>query len=169
MTPTMDASCQPRRTLVSPLEATRVIASAPEIDQRFSYRYVASQLAEAAANLLPPRSHAYAETLCWAALFARRDRARVDALYARYIRNGAEGFGGESCEEPDFHRARTFDDDQHLRAMRTVLRAERARAWTWARIRAAAWRHKSWIAIPLVSLGLLLVVQRRYRTLLGAL
>jgi hypothetical protein len=158
--------------LVSPLEATRVTASAPELDQRFSYRYVASRLAETAANLVPPRSQAYAETLCWAALFARRDRSRVADLYSTYVRNGAYGFSsefGESCEEPDFHRARTFDDDQHERAVQSVLEAERERAWTWPRIRAAAWRHKRWLAIPLIAIGLLLLVRRRYGPSLGAL
>lgn len=158
--------------LVSPLEATRVTANAPELDQRFSYRYVASRLAETAANLVPPHSQAYAETLCWAALFAHRDRTRVADLYASYVRNGAYGFGGEfgeSCDEPDFHRARTFDDDQRQRAAQSVLDAERARAWTWPRIRAAAWRHKRWLALPLIAIGLLLLLRRRYGASLGAL
>ncbi|MEO7091651.1 MAG: hypothetical protein ABI175_00285, partial [Polyangiales bacterium] len=159
--------------LVSPLEAARVTASAPEIDERFSYRYVASQLAETAANLVPARSQAYAQTLCWAAVFARRDRTRVDELYSTYVRNGASGFNGsfgESCEEPDFHAARTFDADQHERQIERALAAERARAWTWPRIRAAAWRHKRWLALPLIALSLivLVVLRRRYGASTGA-
>lgn len=145
-------------TLTSKAETDRVAASAPQTDLRFSYRHAASRLAETAASLVPPRSQAYAESLCWAALFARRDRLRAEALYATYVRNGAAGFGaqfGEACEEPDFHAARTFDDDQHARRMRQAVAAERARAWTWPRLRAAAWRHKQWLAIPAITALLL--------------
>ena len=157
--------------LVSPLEATRVAASAPEIDQRFSYRYAASRLAESAANLVPPHSHAYAQTLCWAARYARRDRPRVEELYATYRRNGAEGFSGEfgeSCEDPDFAAARTFEADQQELRIERALAAARARTWTWPRIRAAAWRRKRWLALPLITLGLL-VLRRRHGASAGAL
>jgi hypothetical protein len=124
-----------------------VRASAPEIDQRFAYRYVASKLAEEAAGLLPPRSQAYATTLCWAAKYAKRDQARVEALFAMYRRNGAAGFSiGSDCEEPDFARARNFDDEQAER------RAEKIAA-------DAAWRRRGWLAYPLAGLALFLLVR----------
>ena len=158
---------------VSPLEAARVAASAPEFDQRFSYRYAASRLAETAANLVPPRSQAYGQILCWAALYARRDRARVDELYTTLLRNGADGAGGafgESCDEPDFAGARTYDADQQERRMQRLLAKQRANAWTWSRIRAAAWRHKRWLALPVIGLALILIMRRRRTgTSLGAL
>lgn len=157
---------------VSVLEAARVGASAPEIDQRFSYRYAASRLAETAANLVPPGSQAYAQTLCWAALYARRDRTRVDELYATYLRNRGESLGGEfgeSCEEPDFHAARTFEADQQQRRIERTLAAPRSRAWTWPRIRGAAWRHKRWLGLPVIAFLLLLLVRRRSGASLGTL
>ncbi len=157
---------------VSPLEAARVASSAPELDQRFSYRYAASRLAETAANLVPPRSQAYGQALCWAALYARRDRTRVDELYATYLRNGAAGLGGEfgeSCDEPDFRAARTFEADQQNIRFERTLAAARANAWTWPRIRAAAWRHKRWLALPMIALALILLVRRRHSVSLGAM
>lgn len=157
--------------LVSPLEASRVAASAPEVPQRFAYRYAASRLAEAAANLVPPKSPAYAETMCWAAKYARRDQVRVEELYRTFVRNGAGGSDafGESCDEPDFAGARTFDADQaRIRTERAVAKA-RANAWTWPRIRAAAWRRKHWLALPFVAVLLIGLVRRRPPPVLGSL
>lgn len=146
--------------LVSPLEAARVRASAPEIDQRFSYRYVASKLAEEAAGLVPPRSQAYAASLCWAARYARLDRARVDTLHSMYVRNGAAGFEiGSNCEEPDFRRARNFETEQAERHAAKVATAQRAREWTWPRVRDAAWRRRGWLVYPFAAL-LLFVLAR---------
>lgn len=146
--------------LVSPLEADRVRASAPTIDQRFSYRYAASRLAEEAAGLVPPRSQAYATLLCWAARYASRDPARVDELYEMYVRNGAAGYSiGASCEEPDFGRARTFDDDQAQRRAAKLAAAQRAREWTWPRVRDAAWRRRGWLWYPLAALALIVLAR----------
>ncbi|MGE0397383.1 MAG: tol-pal system YbgF family protein [Kofleriaceae bacterium] len=146
--------------LVTPLEVARVRASAPEIDQRFSYRYVASKLAEEAAGLVPPRSQAYATMLCWAALYAKRDQARVDELYAMYVRNGATGFSiAADCEEPDFRRARHFEEEQAQRRAEQVAAAQRAREWTWPRIRDAAWRRRGWLAYPIAAIALLLLAR----------
>ena len=156
--------------LVSPREAARVRASAPELDRRYSYRYAASQLAERAAALLPPRSQAYATTLCWAAKLASRDPARVEELYATYVRNGALGFSdgfGARCAEPDFQRARTFDADRAEHRLRAAIAAERRRAWTWPRLRDAVWRRRAWLVYPPLALavaGLLLVMAARART-----
>ena len=145
---------------VSPLEAERVRASAPEIEQRFSYRYVAANLAEQAAGLVPPRSQAYASILCWAARYARLDRERVDQLHAMYVRNGAAGFEiGANCEEPDFRRARDFDDEQARRRADKIAAAQRAREWTWPRVRDAAWRRRGWLVYPFAALLLFLLAR----------
>jgi hypothetical protein len=144
---------------VSPLEASRVTASAPEIDQRFSYRYVASKLAEEAAGLVPPRSQAYASMLCWAARYASLDRARTDAIYSMYVRNGASGFEiGSNCEEPDFRRARNFDDEQARRRADQLAAAQNAQ-WTWPRIRDAAWRRRGLLVYPLAAVLLFLLAR----------
>ena len=45
-------------------EAARVAASTAQPDARFHYRYVAADLAQQAAALLPPRSQAYAAVMC---------------------------------------------------------------------------------------------------------
>jgi hypothetical protein len=119
-----------------PDETARVASSAPPVDRRFHYRFVASRLAEQAADLLPERSQAYAESLCWAARYVEySDQARFHTLYDRYVRTGAYGFGpafGQDCEAPDFERARTFWDD-HAPPSRWQIwrgRIER-RPWLW--------------------------------------
>jgi hypothetical protein len=149
--------------LTSPLEITRVRASAPDDDQRFSYRYAASRLAEQAAALVPPRSQAYAALLCWAAVYAHRDPARVEELYAMYVRNGAAGFTiGEDCPAPDFTRARRFDDEQAARRARAAS-AARSERWSWPHVRAAVWRRRAWLVYPplaVVLLGLSILVGR---------
>lgn len=157
---------------VSALEAKRVTASAPEFDQRFAYRYVASRLAESAANLVPPGSQAYAQTMCFASLYARRDRTRANELYATYLRNGAgalDGQFGADCAEPDFGAARTFVAEQQQRRVERALEKARARSWTWPRIRAAVWRHKRWLLLPLLGAALVLLLRRRHGASLGAL
>ena len=146
--------------LVSPLEAARVRASAPEIDRRFSYRYVASKLAEEAAGLVPPRSQAYAASLCWAARYARLDPARVDAIHSMYVRNGAAGFKiGSNCEQPDFRRARNFETEQAERRAEKIAAAQRAREWTWPRVRDAAWRRRGWLVYPFAAVLLFLLAR----------
>ena len=100
--------------LLGPDEAARFAASAPKPDVRFHYRVIAADQALAAADLLPPRSQAYAATLCWATSFAidSGDEARKESIYRRYISTGAyqpwaKNFGRD-CPEPDFAAARTF-------------------------------------------------------------
>lgn len=80
--------------------------------RRFHYRYVASQLAEEAALLVPPRSQAYAVLLCHATdTILNIDADRRDALYRTYLKNGAlvdDGWDsfGRGCRTPDFERLR---------------------------------------------------------------
>jgi hypothetical protein len=57
--------------LISVEERQRLAATQPAWPQRFHYRFVASQLAEQAADLLPKRSQAFAATLCHAAKYVR--------------------------------------------------------------------------------------------------
>ncbi|WP_448189282.1 tetratricopeptide repeat protein [Azospirillum sp. sgz301742] len=96
---------------VSDGERQRFDASRARPDERYHYRYLAVAHAEAAADLLPPRSQAFAAVLCqatgWMYSTARDDRAQ--ALYARYVKDGplvewAEHFGRD-CPEPDFDSA----------------------------------------------------------------
>ncbi len=102
----------PRTPWHSDAEDVRVAASAPSPVKRFHYRFIASKLAEDAADLLPHQSQAFAISLCLAARHVRyRDEDRVQALYARYIDEGPMFAGmdfGQSCPEPELERARRF-------------------------------------------------------------
>lgn len=101
----------PRTPWHSDAEDIRVAASSPSPVKRFHYRFIASRLAEDAADLLPHQSQAFATSLCLAARHVRyRDEDRVQALYARYIDEGpmvSMDFG-QSCPEPELERARRF-------------------------------------------------------------
>jgi len=94
-------------------ERARVAASAPSHPRRYHYRYLASALAEEAADLLPHQSHAFAATLCHATRYIFLiDEERKDALYTRYLREGpsvefASSFG-QTCPVPELERARRF-------------------------------------------------------------
>lgn len=92
-------------------EAARVAASAVKPDARYHYRYLAANLAEQAASLVPARSQAYAAMMCSATgWMLDTDAASAQRIYHRYLRNGAyvpwgANFG-QSCPVPDFHAAR---------------------------------------------------------------
>src|SRR6202042_1639090 len=93
-------------------EKQRFEASAAIPDQRFHYRYIAVDQVEQAADLLPPRSQAFAAVLCAATgwmLDTHGAEEQVQNLYARYGQEGpyvpwAENFGRD-CPEPDFDDA----------------------------------------------------------------
>ena len=96
-------------------EQPRFAASAAQPPKRFHYRYLAVQHAERAADLLPPRSQAFAATLCQAAQWmnASKEDAEVQRLYARYLKQGAlvpfaKTFG-QSCPDPDFTAANSTE------------------------------------------------------------
>ncbi|KRE88450.1 hypothetical protein ASG87_07540 [Frateuria sp. Soil773] len=125
-------------------EHDRFVASAAKPPRRFHYRYLAADEASRAADLLPPRSQAFAAVLCKAtgwmlqgppdygdqfggfgdpkptALPERLQRA--EALYRRYVEQGAyvswAGQFGRSCEAPDFDRARTLLRQQRIAHVR---------------------------------------------------
>ncbi|PTL85610.1 hypothetical protein [Vitiosangium sp. GDMCC 1.1324] len=92
-------------------ERERLTAHAPPHALRFHYRSTAADLAEKAADLVHPRSQAYAALLCHAARFASRSEPeRVQRLWRTYVQRGAlaadVGMFGQSCPEPDFERLR---------------------------------------------------------------
>ena len=62
-----------------------------------------------AAELLPPRSQAFAAILCHAASWAAREPEQAKAIYARYVKDGAlvpfASHFGRNCPDPDFAAA----------------------------------------------------------------
>ncbi|MER2268727.1 tetratricopeptide repeat protein [Methylobacterium oxalidis] len=97
---------------VSGDERARFVASVAHPEKRYHYRYVATDHVSRAADLLPPRSQAFAAVLCVAAGWMKGSPGGEDRyrdLYARYVAEGpyvswAEHFG-EKCPEPDFEAA----------------------------------------------------------------
>ena len=154
-------------------ERQRFAASSAQPDRRFHYRYIAADRAVSAADLLPPRSQAFAATLCVAAGWmeegppdhdepadgdttkplSERQR-RAQAYYARYVKQGpyvdwAQDFG-TMCEQPDFASARALKRAQQVRAVKQFVR-----------------RHLVWEAglglLVIVGGGALIVRRRRRR------
>jgi hypothetical protein len=124
------------KQLAGPDEAARVAASRAQPLERFHYRYDAADFASKSADLLPPRTQAFAAVLCHAtAWLIDRDPPAAAKLYARYLKQGAYvpwgGAFGRTCPEPDFVSA----------AAR--LRAERI-AW---------WKHAIKRSAPFVLIG----------------
>ncbi|HEY2107731.1 MAG TPA: hypothetical protein VGH29_18170 [Candidatus Binataceae bacterium] len=115
-------------------ERARFTASVAQPDLRFHYRYVAVAQASRAADLLPPRSQAFAAVLCHATgwMISTRgaeyrsgaeDKARsselVRQLYHRYLTQGpyvpwATHFGNR-CPDPDFDSAAIFYRTQWIK------------------------------------------------------
>ena len=97
-----------RKSWISAAEAARASKSLPEADNRFlHYRWQAVALAQQAADLLPPKSQAYAAVLCNAASWViARDAKTGRALYQRYIKNGTQydwsSQFGYHCPAPEF-------------------------------------------------------------------
>lgn len=137
-----------KQTFVTDGERQRYAASVAKPDLRFHYRYIAADEASAAADLLPPRSQAFAAVLCQATGWmldgppdysdhyqgygeptptepSERER-RATAFYQRYVKQGpyvewADDFG-RNCEEPDFDRARALKRSQQVAAVRHTVR-----------------------------------------------
>jgi hypothetical protein len=92
---------------VSNEEWRRYQATAPRYPMRYSYRPLASQLAEQAANQVSRRSQTFTALLCKSAAFiGTHDEARVQALWQRAVKEGPlldEPMSfGFSCPEPRF-------------------------------------------------------------------
>lgn len=109
--PPMDLPPVKDTTFVGKDEVARVAASATQPDARFHYRYVAANLAERAATLVPARSQAYAAMMCSATRWMLdTDQPSAGRIWHRYVRNGAyvkwgANFGDE-CPAPDFEAAK---------------------------------------------------------------
>lgn len=99
------------KSWISSAEAARAKTALPAQDNRFlHYRWQAVGLAQQAADLLPPKSQAYAAVLCNAANWViKRDAKTGQALYQRYINTGTRyawaGKFGYDCPAPDFAAA----------------------------------------------------------------
>ena len=110
-------------------EVERFEASTPVSDQRFHYRYLAVNQAIAAADLLPPRSQAFAAVLCHATVWLQSVGAveQSDALYRRYLREGAYvPWGrqfGMNCPAPDFAGAHKRQWSDYALAAKRWLKA----------------------------------------------
>jgi tetratricopeptide (TPR) repeat protein len=131
--------------LVTAGEHQRFNDSAAQPDRRFHYRYLAADRAVSAADLLPPRSQAFAASLCMATHWMlegppdyneasdgdttkplNERQRRAQAYYARYVKQGpyvewADSFGW-NCEEPDFASARKLQRAQQIKAVKHVIR-----------------------------------------------
>lgn len=96
------------KSWIGAAEAVRASKSLPEADNRFlHYRWQAVALAQKAADLLPPKSQAYAAVLCNAASWViARDAKTGRALYQRYIKTGTQydwsNRFGYHCPAPEF-------------------------------------------------------------------
>ncbi len=104
-------------------EPARVNASAVVPDQRYHYRYVAADLAQQAAALVPARSQAYAALMCQATSWVSdTDAKRATALYRQYLHEGPHVAWGKDfgrvCPQPDFAAARWVPWKQRYRSAR---------------------------------------------------
>lgn len=90
-------------------ERERVQATAALPQRQFHYRYIAADLADQAADYVPPRSQAFAAMLCRANLWTRdREPEIARSYYLRYVRDGAlvDFPFAYPCPEPSFMGAR---------------------------------------------------------------
>jgi hypothetical protein len=127
-------------------------------NQRYHYRYIAADEASRAADLLPPRSQAYAAVLCSATKWVvDSDSARARVFYRRYIANGAHlkwaAMFGRECPQPDFNRAIYLERVQPFRDVRRFVSV-----------------HRWWVAgIGLIAMAFpTTLVLRRKETIAGA-
>lgn len=149
---------------LSDVEQWRRRSSAPASNQRYHYRYIASELAERAADELPRQSQAFAAALCHSARYVfHTDRVRVRDLWNRYVREGpmvpfAPSFG-QSCPEPNFASARLYlppapDEPRWLLwiALGLLSLALVPAVW-WLACRLSAWRERNGLAgtVPLAN------------------
>jgi tetratricopeptide (TPR) repeat protein len=111
--------------LVAEDEVKRQQASAARPDQRYHYRFIATDLANRAADHLPHTSQAFAAVLCEAAGW-NSSLEDQSALYQRYVKEGpfvewAADFGHQ-CPYPDFENADKRYVTQITDATRSALR-----------------------------------------------
>ncbi|MFZ3283117.1 hypothetical protein [Pseudomonas sp.] len=138
--------------LVSDAEVQRQVASEAKPDQRYHYRFVATELAGRAADNLPHTSQAFAAVLCNAAGW-NSSLDDQSALYQRYIKEGpfvpwAVDFGNQ-CPYPDFGNA----DKRYVTQVTDAVRSS-LRPYKWP-VQIGA--------IVLVTAAALLLISRRQR------
>lgn len=114
-------------------EQQRLQHSAAVPNIRWHYRHLAAELANQAADHLPPRSQAFAASLCHASKWmAQTDLPAMQDYYQRYLNQGAYvNWGaefGKTCPEPDFDRAQMrqlhyvwYDVKPQLRPYKNVI------------------------------------------------
>jgi hypothetical protein len=111
--------------LIAEGEVQRQQATVAQPDERFHYRFVATALANKAADYLPHSSQAFAAVLCKASNWGTNLQEQR-AFYRRYIENGPyvvwAGDFGHQCQEPDFQNADKRYVTQVTDAARSVLR-----------------------------------------------
>jgi hypothetical protein len=122
----------PGRCFTTDAELSRFAASSAKPDLRLHYRFIAVDEAVHAADLLPPRSQAFAAVLChatdWMMTMVNIDGDEQEAgvlvnqLYHRYLKEGAHvawaAHFGHACPDPDFERARRLPRTLAIRHMR---------------------------------------------------
>ncbi|WP_085638680.1 MULTISPECIES: hypothetical protein [unclassified Pseudomonas] len=111
--------------LVADAEVQRQKASEAQPDVRYHYRFVATALANRAADNLPHTSQAFAAVLCTAAGWNSSEEDQR-GLYQRYVKEGpyvpwAVDFGHQ-CPYPDFENADKRYVTQVTDAVRSTLR-----------------------------------------------
>ena len=109
----------PGRCFTTDAELSRFATSGAKPDLRFHYRFMAVDDAIRAADLLPPRSQAFAAVLCHATGWMmstvgtagneREPEVLVHQLYHRYVKEGPHvawaAHFGRKCPEPNFESA----------------------------------------------------------------
>jgi cellulose synthase operon protein C len=129
----------PGRSFTTDGELSRFAASNARPDRRFHYRFVAVDEAVHAADLLPPRSQAFAAVLCHATSWMM-DTAKTDGnefesgvlvhqLYRRYLKEGPHvawaAHFGRDCPEPNFESAARLPRTLALRHARHFVGSHR--------------------------------------------
>lgn len=111
--------------LIGEGEVQRQAATVAQPDERFHYRFVATALANKAADHLPHSSQAFASVLCKASMWGTSLQEQ-SAFYRRYVENGPyvvwAGDFGHQCQDPDFESADKRYVTQVTDAARTALR-----------------------------------------------
>ncbi len=152
-------SLEPVELKVGPLvaegEVQRQQASAAQPEVRYHYRFVATALANQAADHLPHTSQAFAAVLCKAVGY-NSSLEEQSALYQRYVKEGpyvdwAEDFGHQ-CQEPDFGKANKRYVTQALDPIRSTLRPYKV----WLEVSGA-------VLVVAVALGLISRRRRKAR------
>ena len=127
-------------------ERQRLAASRAQPLERFHYRLTAAGLAGKAADVLPPRSQAFAAVLCEATHWLiDRHNEQATQIYRRYLREGAfvpwgEDFGRQ-CPVPDFDKVEREQREIWMRqgariaAIGVPLVLLLALGWRWSRRR----------------------------------